>query len=347
VSKIHIYGSGLAGLVAAINLAREGYNVVVVERENTIGGSLKWHPAINVTPIQLQRTWNYIGINLDPCFSKLKVYKGYAYSKQFEFETKGLFLVERGNRKTSLDSFLYKRALDVGVEVEFSKGLTRSKFLDIKDNSIIATGLYREMFDDLRLPYVPIYGYGAYVETDLDNILHLHMGDYSTDYAYLCAKNGLLSCLLLSRNKLNRRNAEKFKKHLKKTEGIAFENWRFGMGYLPIKTQLFFGNKILAGSITGMLDPFFLFGINGALISGKISALAIIDRKKAISDFKKFTKHFRRSRVMKRMYGYIPFKKVIQPRVLANLKRYKLMWRLMSGGIPGFVDKDWFKNKTS
>lgn len=37
---------------------------------------------------------------------------------------------------------------------------------------------------------------------------------------------------------------------------------------------------VLAGAIGGFHDPFFGFGINSALISGKIAAMTVVSRKK-------------------------------------------------------------------
>ncbi len=58
--NIQIYGAGLAGLVAAINLARNGYKVTIYEKENRIGGSAKCHPSNHMTPVHIQKMQNYI-----------------------------------------------------------------------------------------------------------------------------------------------------------------------------------------------------------------------------------------------------------------------------------------------
>ena len=38
-APIHIAGSGIAGMTAAINLSRRGKTVIIHEKENRIGGS--------------------------------------------------------------------------------------------------------------------------------------------------------------------------------------------------------------------------------------------------------------------------------------------------------------------
>jgi flavin-dependent dehydrogenase len=42
--KVHIVGAGLSGMVAAINLAREGHQVVVLEGAKKIGACVLWFP---------------------------------------------------------------------------------------------------------------------------------------------------------------------------------------------------------------------------------------------------------------------------------------------------------------
>ena len=40
-----VVGAGLGGLVAAINLAREGRDVLVLDKETRVGGSPHFHPS--------------------------------------------------------------------------------------------------------------------------------------------------------------------------------------------------------------------------------------------------------------------------------------------------------------
>ena len=68
MNTVHIVGAGLSGLVAAINLAREGYEVLVRDREDSIGGPKKQHPSIHSTPLQPQENWEFIGADLSDLF---------------------------------------------------------------------------------------------------------------------------------------------------------------------------------------------------------------------------------------------------------------------------------------
>jgi len=64
---IIIIGAGPAGLVAAINLNREGFNVVVREKEDSVGGPPGWHPSVHTTPVGSD-LFKYIGIDLSEAF---------------------------------------------------------------------------------------------------------------------------------------------------------------------------------------------------------------------------------------------------------------------------------------
>ena len=80
--EVNIYGAGISGLTAAINLAKKGYDVTVFEKERTIGGFHQKQPSIHMTPIDLEKTNDYIGIKIDDCFSELVSFTGYIYSKK-------------------------------------------------------------------------------------------------------------------------------------------------------------------------------------------------------------------------------------------------------------------------
>ena len=149
MKQVSIYGAGLAGLVAAVNLARDGYAVTVFEREEGIGGSKEYHPSIHSTPLQPKETWDYIGMDLSDCFVKTEQYPNMWYnSKRITLppyvDNLSVYNVERGARKTSIDSRLYSLALDAGVAFEFGRALTPQEIEAAPDGSIIATGLYKE-----------------------------------------------------------------------------------------------------------------------------------------------------------------------------------------------------------
>src|SRR5450759_4371293 len=115
-----IVGAGLSGMVAAINLAREGFKVTVRERRDRVGGltDIKGLEGrvINIgdgTPINLERMKAYTGIDISPAAVPLTRCMNHVYGRTFEvefYEGVPAYLVERGPRPTSLDVYLYELA---------------------------------------------------------------------------------------------------------------------------------------------------------------------------------------------------------------------------------------------
>lgn len=121
-----IVGAGLSGLVAAINLAREGYDVLVRERRDLVGGPSGLEGKVisigDGTPINLERLQAYTGIDISPAAVRLKEVTIHAYGRTFAHtfrEDLKTYLVERGPRPTSLDVHLFKLALAEGVRFQF------------------------------------------------------------------------------------------------------------------------------------------------------------------------------------------------------------------------------------
>jgi len=344
IKNIQIYGAGLSGLVAAINLARSGFFVTVFEKEKTIGGSAKCHPSNHMTPINIKEIQKYIGIKIESCFSKLDKFIGYIGSKKYIFSTKNLYVVERGPRESSLDYFLYDIAQKEGVNFEFSKPLTKENLKNIPENSIIATSGYSKLVSNLNLPYISYKQYETHKNIDIGNITIAYFGKYSSDYGYIAGKNGMISAQLSGSLNLAQKNLNKFIDLVKETENIKLNNWSSIVSQFPKKVRLFtkFAGKkfVLAGDVAGFLDPFFGFGINGALISGKIAAISQISMKKALQEFKQFKSSLNKNLLLHTLYWHLPFKNFIRSQVIKFQDKQFLP---ISRSIPGFLDEDWLK----
>jgi len=63
-NEVIIVGAGLAGLTAALNLARESRDVLVLERYDQIGGMPQVRPAVDVTPFDVGPVGKFIGVEL-------------------------------------------------------------------------------------------------------------------------------------------------------------------------------------------------------------------------------------------------------------------------------------------
>ena len=129
---------------------------------------------------------------------------------------------------------------------------------------------------------------------------------------------------------------------VKETEDIELDGWSSIIAYFPKKARLFtkFAGKIyvLAGDVAGFLDPFFGFGINGALISGKIAAMSMTSKQIALQEFKQFTSHLNKDLVAHTIYWHLPLKKLILSQIM---KVHDNHLSLIKRSIPGFTDEDW------
>lgn len=171
MKEILVIGAGPAGLVAAINLRREGFPVVVQEKQASIGGEPGWHPSVHTTPVAPAGLWPYIGIDLSEAFTDVtelvRINMGGVDAGPIHHSDSKLrsFNVERGPRKTSLDSILYRIAEREGVRFEFGKSF-RAEDLGTRrpDDTIIATGLSPGLYAGLGIEYTTFAGYWAFME---------------------------------------------------------------------------------------------------------------------------------------------------------------------------------------
>src|SRR5450759_806227 len=119
-----IYGGGMSGLIAAANLAREGYSVTVHDREPGYGGSQMYNPSTHVTPIDPVKTSEYIGIDITGVFHQVaRPIPFFFNDTKIEVPGEAFYAVERGNRPTSLDTVLYEECKKAGVSFELGSCL--------------------------------------------------------------------------------------------------------------------------------------------------------------------------------------------------------------------------------
>ena len=306
--KIHILGAGLSGMVAAIDLAREGYEVLVLDRSKEIGGEGRFHPSVHGTPIERERISHYIGFDVSPMFHPPTDFRVYFGKRGYRVPAGDLFAVERGSRPSSADSYLYRMAREAGVKFEFSRDVRNHR--ELPPGSIIATGLVPEMYDSLGVPYKVVYGYASQFESDKPTELMTYFDDRFGDYYYHGVVNGIFFGLLFQRKPVTPKDLKVCQETLEEKEGLKIKDWVLMSCVVPVASirnpRLFSGDKILGGTISGMMDPALLFGIVGAILSGKIAAMAVYDSERAVRDFRFYTRNWRSTYISRKVLEMIP-----------------------------------------
>ena len=350
MAKITIVGAGLSGMVAAIHLAREGREVEVLEGHSGIGGMKGVHPSAHTTPIDVEAVSRTINIDLSSCFKPIRDFRMGVLNRLYTCASDSLYCVERSSRPTSLDSFLYAECLRHGVTFCFNT-MVKDPLLTLPPDSIIATGLHPEMFDALEIPYNRVYSFWMHAERntgmfndlkmEFEQLLVGYMDNYTNDYFYVTAMNDLWYALLFSRKPLSKANLSDCVKKVKERLGVSLDGWKFLTGCVPTRSfrnpRLFLGDKILTGSLSGSMDPMFLFGIHGALLSGRIAAIAVTDMEKAEAEFRNLNRFYVSTLIMRRIYEKNFFRNYILNLMLRRIPRTSIeMSRIVSLGVPGY-----------
>jgi hypothetical protein len=366
MKQVTIVGAGLSGLVAAIILAREGYDVTVLEQKNTIGGASLQASAVSgsevcfadMTPLDIDAMSRYLGFPLSPSeetpfFNPLPSLRFRAFGRLIDLTLPAnvqMKMVERGSRPSSLDTHLYRMAMDSGVRFAFGAPvLTRKDFSELPPGSIVATGMFREAFNALDIPYTPAYGFfaGGPAPEGRSPFCVAYYHQHTRDYAYYANANGVGAAVLFQRGRpLSDAAMEWFPKQLQEDEGLSFPKWHSIENLAGTPTgsffnpRLFAGNLILTGTLAGMQDPAMVLGVHGALVSGRIAAMAVHDREGATREFRRMNRWWKLAYLTRRLlwathpWGprrLIPAVLRLQPHV-----DQRFLW-LLNPAIPGWM----------
>jgi flavin-dependent dehydrogenase len=129
---------------------------------------------------------------------------------------------------------------------------------------------------------------------------------------------------------------------------MEFKTWHAEQGIFasryPNQPTLLVGDKILAGTLAGAQDPGTYFGCHGAMVSGKIAAIALEDKATAQEMFDYCNRSYNRMWVQRRIaINYSPefLRAAGLKSGVRRVSRSKPLGRLMGTGltnmIPGYL----------
>lgn len=328
--RVEIVGAGLAGLVAGINLARRGHEVLIHEGRERMGGDLSYADS---TLMDVRAMRDEVGVEVEEALEAWTLTRAWAYGKKYEFGLpRGVegFTVERGKGERSLENVLYRQAVAAGVEVRLGSRLSKQEIKELPPGSIVATGLDREAFEALDLPCRPFFCHMATGRGDPSRpSVIIYLDSFTREFGYYFQRGEAAGALVFSvQRPLTDGEKEEFKRKLADGDGIEFEGWNDSVAAWaawPLGSWsnrcLFRGNLILAGTLAGLVSPVLLFGVNGALVSGKVAATAVADRDAALREFRRLAPLYRPQFAFRKCREYLPHA-ALKPLTRAILATY-------------------------
>ncbi len=274
-AAVQIAGAGIAGLSAAITLARAGYGVVVHEAQAEVGqrfagdlqGLENWSQ-----PGDVLQELSSLGLTTEfrhhPCRQGV-IFDAWDRDYRVTSPEPLLYLLERGPGPDSLDSALLQQALALGVDVRFNSPVRHPA----SEPWILATGP--------KTPYAIAVGY--HFSCDMENgfwaICDRRLAPGG--YAYLVVLNGqasMKSCLFgdfAQQQTYLQRTRHRFEQLL----GLELQQPQAHGGvisaHLPDSAQQ--QGQLLVGERAGFQDHLWGFGMRLAIHSGVLASRSLLD----------------------------------------------------------------------
>lgn len=345
MEKIKVLGGGLSGLTAALNLAKEGYEVDVYEKNKDVGmrfrgdlqGLENWSEKKDVLK-ELGEMNIEVNFDCDP-FTHIKL-TNCAETREVQTEKPLYYLVKRGPFPRTLDYGLKEQARKSGVRIIFNETLPT------KDVDIVATGPVSNK--------APAVAKGITFKTKKEDTAVLALNDDLAyrGYSYLLITKGYGCMCSVVINK-----EHKVGNCFKKTKKFFVEEFNLdlqspkdvgGFGNFTLEKIFNEGNTLYVGEAAGLQDFLWGFGMRYAIESGYLAAKSIIedeDYKKMVE--KRFGKKSKASVVnrylweklarkdysllinnaefvrknLRSIHQYNPLQRLIYPLALSNIKK--------------------------
>ncbi len=270
---IKILGSGPSGVAAAINLAREGIDVIVYEKNDEPCARFNngWQILENYSS-RIDALEEMIQMNIGTNFfhrgyKKIDFYDHRLKKYPMKGEKPFGYYVKRGPEEDTLDSAMHRIAVDSGVEIKYGEIISETDADIIAGGSRYATGVSKEIVFESDAEDTLI--------TILDNIIA------PKGFAYLFIINGkgtIGTAILKNFRKINLYSEYTVLK-LKKILDFDMRNVRESVSSVNffIPSTAAFSGKIYIGEAAGFQDLLFGLGIRRSIQSGYLAARSIIE----------------------------------------------------------------------
>lgn len=274
MSEVRIAGAGVSGLTAAIELARNGFDVKVFESAGEVRGRESVSAIRNYSGGKnILEEIEGCGLDLTPNGKVMKVER---HSKNHSSVTVGdepiFYLFRRGERENALEGQLYKFAKESGVEFVFN-------FPNEEDADIIATGPKRKDF----------YGVGCnYDDLNMDEeTVNIFYDNHYASKGYLFAiktdEIATIGAVTFDRDFFKYLH-HNFKFFLNKNEkakelidGVEKIKEISGFGNYNVPRTAVRNGRLYTGERAGFQDASKGFGIYYAIKSGYLAARSIVE----------------------------------------------------------------------
>ncbi|OGP29621.1 MAG: hypothetical protein A2073_07945 [Deltaproteobacteria bacterium GWC2_42_11] len=279
-NEIEIVGTGPAGLVAGINLAKAGYRVTIYEEKPDVGhrfngdfqGLENWSSEEDVT-VLLERFGVYNKVCIEYIcqpYNKLVIFDANLNKTVLQSERPFFYLVQRGGWPGCLDYGLMEQAVQSGVEIVFNKRVDK-----LEKGGIIGIG--PRAADAIAK--------GIVFNTNMKDTAAAILDDRLAPkgYAYLLVHRGkatMATCMFkdFKREKeCFERTVETFKKVFLSLDITNAKEFG-GYGNFFFDKPAFENGKYYVGEASGLQDCLFGFGMRYAIMSGLFAAKSIIEK---------------------------------------------------------------------